>query len=127
MWATYCYDNMPRVVVTISGTIESDDDFKNFIREWLTLFESGQPFNLEFDTIKCGLINIKYAILMAYWIKRFKRRRFQNLESSKIIVANRSIIYLLRLIFFIERPIAPVEVVFIGLNGNTEKIERFMP
>jgi len=127
MWATYCYANLPRVVVTISGTIESDQDFKQFIQEWLALFEGDQPFSLEFDTINCGLINIKYAILMAYWIKRFKRRRFRNLQFSKIIVANRSIIYLLRLIFFIERPIAPVEVVFIGLNGNTEKIERFTP
>lgn len=127
MWATYCYDNMPRVVVTISGTIESEQDFKYFIREWLTLFESGQPFNLEFDTIKCGLINIKYAILMAYWIKRFKRRRFQNLQSSKIIVANRSILHLLRLIFYIERPIAPVEVVYKRNNIDMQIMERFTP
>ena len=127
MWATYCYDNMPRVVVTISGTIESDQDFKHFIREWLILFERGETFNLEFDTIKCDLINIKYAILMAYWIKRFKRRRFRNLEFSKIIVANRSILYLLRLIFFIERPIAPVEVVYKHNNTDIQTMERFFP
>tara|TARA_A100001015_G_scaffold82476_1_gene91504 strand:- start:1854 stop:2237 length:384 start_codon:yes stop_codon:yes gene_type:complete len=127
MWATYCYDDMPRVIVTISGSIESDQDFKYFIQEWISLFECGESYNLEFNTINCGLINIKYAILMAYWIKRLKRRRFQNLESSKIIVANRSILHLLRLIFYIERPIAPVEVIYKSNNTDKETIERFFP
>ena len=126
MWATYNYDNLPTVLVTLNGVIKSDDEFRVFITEWLTLFNLGDDFIFVFDTINCGLINVKYAIQMAYWIKRFKKRGYKNLKWSEIIVANRSIIYLLRLIFFIERPIAPVKIVFEKSNGLIVE-ETFRP
>ena len=126
MWATYNYDNFPTVNVTISGIIENDNDFSDFIGRWLHLFNSGAKFNFIFDTEKCGLINIKYAILMAYWIKKFKQKKYKNLENSKILVANHSIIYLLRFIFFIEKPIAPVKVVYIKNNIEISS-ENFYP
>ena len=126
MWATYNYDRLPNVYVTISGVIESDDDFSDFIERWLSLFNSGEKFNFIFDTTNCGLINIKYAVLMAYWIKKFKKKKYKNLEHSEILVANYSIVYLLRLIFFIERPIAPVKVVYIKDNVEISS-ENFYP
>lgn len=126
MWATYNYDNFPTVNVTISGIIENDNDFSDFIGRWLHLFNSGAKFNFIFHTEKCGLINIKYAILMAYWIKKFKQKKYKNLENSKILVANHSIIYLLRFIFFIEKPIAPVKVVYIKNNIEISS-ENFYP
>ena len=112
MWATYNYDNFPTVNVTISGIIENDDDFSKFIQEWLSLFRKGDEFNFYFDTLNCGLINLKYALWMALWIKRFKWNRYKNLKFSKILVSHTSVLYLLRLIFYIERPIAPVEVIY---------------
>ena len=112
MWATYNYDNFPTVNVTISGIIENDDDFSKFIQEWLSLFRKGDEFNFYFDTLNCGLINLKYALWMAIWIKRFKWNRYKNLKFSKILVSHTSVLYLLRLIFYIERPIAPVEVIY---------------
>lgn len=112
MWARYNYDNFPTVNVTISGVIENDDDFSQFIQEWLTLFTKGDDFNFYFDTLNCGLINLKYALWMAIWIKRFKWNRYKNLKFSKILVSHSSVLYLLRLIFYIERPIAPVEVIY---------------
>ena len=112
MWATYNYDNLPNVYVTISGVIESDGDFSDFIERWLSLFDRGEKFNFFFDTVNCGLIHIKYAILMAYWIKKFKKKKYKNLDYSEILVVNKSIIYLLRLIFYLEKPIAPVKVIY---------------
>ena len=112
MWATYNYDSFPTVNVTISGVIENDGEFSQFIQEWLTLFTKGDDFNFYFDTLNCGLINLKYALWMAIWIKRFKWNRYKNLKYSKILVSHSSILYLLRLIFYIERPIAPVEVMY---------------
>ena len=79
MWATYNYDNLPSVHVTISGVIENDLEFSDFIGNWLNLFNTGEKFNFIFDTVNCGLINIKYAILMAFWIKRFKKKKYKNL------------------------------------------------
>ncbi len=112
MWATYNYDNFPTVNVTISGVIENDNDFNQFIQEWLSLFIKGDDFNFYFDTLNCGLINLRYAFKMALWIKKFKLNKYNNLKFSKIIVSNRSIMYLLRLIFYIERPLAPIEVLY---------------
>ena len=127
MWATYNYDNLPTVHVTISGVIENDQEFSDFIENWLNLFNKGEKFYFIFDTVNCGLINIKYAILMAFWIKSFKKKKYNNLEYSEILVANHSIIYLLRLIFYIEKPIAPVKVIYKYINNNTIYSEDFIP
>ncbi len=112
MWATYNYDNLPTINVTISGVIENDNEFNMFIQHWIELFNSNNDFNFYFDTINCGLIHIKYAVWMAFWIKRFKWKRYKNLKFSKILVSHNSVLYLLRLIFYIEPPIAPVEVIY---------------
>ncbi len=119
MWARYNYNNFPTINVTISGVIENDEDFNQFIQEWLSLFTKGDDFNLYFDTLNCGLINLKYALWMAIWIKRFKWNRYKNLKFSKILVSHTSVLYLLRLIFYIERPIAPVEVIYKKNVGET--------
>ena len=126
MWATYNYDNFPTINVTISGVIENDEDFNQFIQKWLALFTKGEDFNFYFDTLNCGLINLKYALWMAIWIKRFKWNRYKNLKFSKILVSNSSVLYLLRLIFYIERPIAPVEVIYIKNQQETNS-EIFNP
>jgi hypothetical protein len=112
MWATYNYANFPTVYVTISGCIERPSDFTHFIDQWLQLFNNGTDYNLYFNTVNCGYINIKYAILMAHKIKQFKKKKYSNLQYSKILVANKSILILLRLIFYIESPLAPVEVYY---------------
>lgn len=123
MWATYNYANFPTVYVTISGSIESPNDFTHFIEQWLQLFKNGTDYNLYFNTVNCGYINIKYAILMAYKIRQFKKNKYTNLQFSKIAVANKSILILLRLIFYIETPLAPVEVYY--EKNNTIVCEYF--
>jgi len=125
MWAIYDYTNFPTVYVTISGSIEKPSDFTHFIDQWLKLFNSGTEFNLYFNTVNCGYINIKYAILMAYKIRQFKKNKFTNLQFSKITVANKSILILLRLIFYIEAPIAHVEVYY--EKNNIISSEHFYP
>jgi hypothetical protein len=123
MWATYDYTNFPTVYVTISGSIERTSDFTHFIDQWLQLFNNGTKFNLYFNTVNCGYINIKYAILMAYKIRQFKKNKYTNLQFSKIAVANKCILSLLRLIFYIETPLAPVEVYY--EKNNTIVCEHF--
>ena len=125
MWATYDYVNFPTVYVSISGSIESPHDFTHFIEEWIKLFNSGTAYNLYFNTVNCGYINIKYAILMAYKIRQFKKNKYTNLQFSKIKVANKSILILLRLIFYIEAPIAHVEVYYD--KNNILVSEQFYP
>jgi hypothetical protein len=124
MWATYNYANFPTIYVTISGSIERTSDFTDFIEQWLTLFNSNKDYNLYFDTVNCGYINIKYAILMAHKIKQFKKKKYSNLQFSKILVANKSILILLRVIFFIESPLAPVEVYY--KKNNNIVSEHFL-
>lgn len=126
MWATYNYNNFPTVNVTISGVIENDEDFNQFIQEWLVLFTNGDDFNFYFDTLNCGFINLKYALWMAVWIKRFKWKRYKNLKFSKILVSHHSILHLLKLIFYIEKPLAPVEVVY-KKNDQDSINEIFYP
>ena len=63
-----------------------------------------------------GVPHIKYSFKMTYFIRDLRKREYQYLQKSIIIVKNKSILRLLKFIFFIQPPVAPVYL-------TTEKIE----
>ena len=72
MWATYNYDNLPTVNVSISGVIENDEDFNRFIQEWLSLFTKGEDFNFYFGngSFEKGDAEIYYQIIRYFKPKK---------------------------------------------------------
>ena len=120
MFAKFNYTNFPIVNVDLSGIILNDEDFTNFTNNWLQLYEKQEYFQFVFDTKNAGLINIKYSIYMAFFIKMIKRKPIQYLTNSTIYVYNLYIFKLLKLIFYIEKPVAPVELI-LNLNNNIQK------
>ena len=123
MFATYDYSNIPVIKVILNGTIENDDDFNNFINEWKVLYEKEEDFEFEFDTKNAGLVNPKYCFYIALFIKDMKKRDKQYLKKSKIYVYNKYIFGLLKMIFSIQKPIAPIEIIYMDDNSNESKIE----
>jgi len=120
MWSRFNYDNFPVVNVEFNGVIENNDDFVFFINEWKKLYNEKKDFEFVFDTSGCGLINPKYSFYMAFFIKKLKKKPKQYLKKSKIYIYHKFILYLLKLIFYIESPVAPVHLVF--KQNNYEKI-----
>ena len=121
MFANYDYTNFPIVKVDISGVITSDKDFTDFTKQWLDLYDNGLNFEFVFDTKNAGLVNIKYCIYMAFFIKLLKKRKKQYLTKSTIFVYNNYIFKLFKFIFYMEPPVAPVYLY--NISNNKEKLE----
>ena len=63
-----------------------------------------------------GYVNPKYCYKMSLFISELKDMDKQYLTSTRIINVNRYLYYLLRLIFAIQKPVAPVTIVYNGEN-----------
>ena len=126
MVAVYDYTNFPIVKVDLSGNINTDDDFKNFTSQWLDLYKFKIDFEFEFDTINTGYINPIYCLYTALFIKSIKQQTPQYLKKSKIYIYNRYIFKLAKYIFYIEKPVAPVELILIN-EDNTQSIQYYYP
>ena len=125
MFAEFDKSNFPQVYVRLKGTIKSDEDFYNFSRSWLQLYRDQKNFSFIFETKECDMISIKYCIFMALFIKKLKKEKIQYLSQSSINVHNSFIYNLLKLIFYIQKPVAPVKIYLKYLNP--EKVETINP
>ena len=121
MWAEYNYSAYPLVEVNMKGTIKSDEEFDAFITEWKELYDRQTPFVFIFDTREVGWVSMRYAFKMARFIKELKKEKKQWLNMSAIIVNSWWVKILLKLIFKIESPVAPVEY---HSSPDTLDIER---
>ena len=126
MVAIYDYTNFPIIKVDLSGNINTNDDFQNFTSQWLDLYKLKQNFEFEFDTKNTGYINPIYCLYTAIFIKSIKKQNPQYLLKSKIYVYNRYIFKLAKYIFYVEKPVAPVELILIN-EDNSQSIQYFNP
>jgi hypothetical protein len=122
MFAEYNIDNLPNVFVTFSSTITDENEFDNFLLEWLNLYHKKEDFNFIFDTRRMKDINIKYAIKMSLFIKKLKKQDYHYLQKSLILVNNNKIKKLLDLVFILQSPVAPVYI----WNTNCINNEEFI-
>ena len=123
MFANYDYINFPLVKIDLSGTIKDNNDFLNFTNQWLKLYDNEITFEFIFNTYNCGLINPKYCLYTALFIKKIKQKKIQYLKKSTIYVYNKYIFHLLKIIFYIEKPVAPVEILFYDKLNNLKSKE----
>ena len=119
MVAIYDYTNFPVVFIDLSGTIKNENDFNDFVKKWLNLYEKKEYFELIFETKNISYVNPKYCIYTGLFIRSLKKKNPQYLKKSKIIIHNKFIYSLLKLIFFIESPVANVEIIY---NNKSEII-----
>ena len=111
MFSEFFYDRFPKVYVKFNGVIENEEDFNQFLRRWIQLYDNKREFTFIFDTREMGMMGVKYCKKMADFIKSIKKRDIQYLQRSIIIVKNTYIKWLLWMIFKLESPVAPVYIV----------------
>jgi|TARA_B110000858_G_scaffold198501_1_gene265824 hypothetical protein len=126
MFANYNYEKFPIINVSL-GSINNDNDFKEFTDKWLELYDRKTKFSFIFDTSRVGYIHPKYSIYMAIFIKLLKKKPIQYLESSTIYVYNNFIYNLLKLIFNIEKPVAPVTIIYNCKEKNITNEYKIYP
>ena len=111
MWADYNYSELPIIKVNLNGPLTNIDDYNDFIKKWTEIYIRKQSFSFVFDTTNCGYINVEYALKIPQHIKKLKDLETQYLEKSIIIYDSYMIQMLLKMIFNIQSPIAPVYLV----------------
>ena len=110
MWANYNYTQFPIVSVKFNNKIEKEDEFTDFLKKWILLYNDKKDFTFIFDTVDVGIPNISYCYKMTKFIRRLKKFEHQYLQKSLILVSNKYIKYLLNLIFRLQQPVATVYI-----------------
>lgn len=108
MFADYNYQYFPYVIVTFQENITHEDEFEQFLSLWIQLYQKEKDFFFIFDTSKMGFINPKYCLMMSIFIKNLRKRNYQYLQKSYIIVNNKLVERLLDMVFYLQPPVAPV-------------------
>ena len=123
MFATFNYDFWPTVIVTLESHIIDDDDYELFLKEWDDIYTKKTYFNFIFNTSKVGWVPLKYAFRMSAFIQKIRNYDPQYLKFSIIYVNSDIVNGLLKLIFSIQKPVAPVYIVD-SVNKIGEKLDE---
>ena len=124
MFANYNYDNFPVVFVSFSESINSENEFDQFLNEWLILYHNRQDFSYIFDTRNMKNISIKYAIKMTLFIKNLRKQPYHYLQKSLILVNDKHIKRLLDFVFTLQSPVAPVYLWHINSDQINEEYDK---
>lgn len=114
MFAEFNYDLYEKdsiVKIKMNNSIQDDNDFNSFLESWLQLYNLKKDFTFIFDTSNVGFIPIKYSFKMSAFIKNLKRREYQYLQKSIILVNSNIVKRMLDFIFYIQPPVAPVYII----------------
>jgi len=125
MFAEYNYDNFPIVFVSFSESITSENEFDQFLNEWLILYHNRKDFSFIFDTRNMKNISPKYAIKMTLFIKNLRKEPYHYLQKSLILVNDKHIKRLLDFVFTLQSPVAPVYLWQINSNDSENINEEY--
>ena len=108
MFCVYDYSKFPIVKVTFDGIIYNESDFALFTGQWKALYRDKRKFKFIFDMEGMGLINPYWSYRVASFISELKKEPIQYLEQSTIINVKSYVSYLLKIVFTVQSPVAPV-------------------
>lgn len=114
MFAFFDDEKFPQIFVTFNSNI-NDDSWEKFTNTWESYDARKENYTFIFDTSGLGIHLIKYAWKMISFIENLKKRKktHNNVFLSKsIIVCNCSYkMFLLKQIFYFQKPVAPVYII----------------
>ena len=111
MFSKFTEKDFPRVNVKFSRTVKDNEDFNNFLNNWLKIYDKKEDFYFIMDTNDTGYVPIKYCLEMSNFINEIRRNEIRYLKFSIIIVSNTLISYLLKVVFMVSPPLAPLYIV----------------
>ena len=123
MSAVYDYSQFPIVNVTINNNPVNDIIFEKFKNDWLECFKYDKPWIFIFNTLNVGTVPVKYILKIATFVKKIKNNPQNKLERSIIITTNKNVNLLLRMVFNITAPSAPLHIL---QNNEPEYIDSIL-
>lgn len=125
MFAEFDESMFPTIKVILHEGPNNDTDYDSFIHKWLELYDNQKDFTFLFDTTNMKNPSFKYALKMPFFIKTLKKREYQYLQKSIILINDNKIMFMLDFIFAVQKPVAPVFIYNIN-NGNHDNIDDIM-
>jgi len=117
MFANFDLNQFPLVKVSFETSVKDENDFDDFLTQWLCVNSQQKPYSLFFDTTNIGIMNPKYAIRAGSFIKELKKQKPTYIQYSIIVVNHKYIRYLLDFVMSYQKPSAPVYIVDNLENG----------
>ena len=111
MFADFDMADFPLVKVIMNGKPESDEEFQSFLNEWSTLYDKSDDFTFIFYTEHVSNPDIKYSIKMSQYIKNLRKRDYQYLQKSIILIKSNKVRWMLDFIFSVQPPVADVYLI----------------
>ena len=123
MFYEYDKSSFPLVKVKIVG-IPTNEEFDNFLREWLQLYEEQKDFSFLFDIRELGNVSLKYCVKMSLFIYKLRKKEYQYLQKSVIILNDNRVKRLVDFIFAIQPPVADV-FILMNQTDSLKDLEHF--
>ena len=123
MFYEYDKSSFPLVKVNIVG-IPTNEEFDNFLREWLQLYEEQKDFSFLFDIRELGNVSLKYCVKMSLFIYKLRKKEYQYLQKSVIILNDNRVKRLVDFIFAIQPPVADV-FILMNQTDSLKDLEHF--
>lgn len=123
MFYEYDKSSFPLVKVNIVG-IPTNEEFDNFLREWLQLYEEQNDFSFLFDIRELGNVSLKYCVKMSLFIYKLRKKEYQYLQKSVIILNDNRVKRLVDFIFAIQPPVADV-FILMNQTDSLKDLEHF--
>ena len=127
MWGEFDMSEFPIVWVKLGKNL-NDQDWEQFKKDWLACYDDGREFAMIFDTSNVGWVSPKYAFRMASFIDELRRTERINgkqlLRQSFIQCDSTYIRMLLKTIFAINKPVAPVSILPVEKLGV--QLQKFL-
>ena len=120
------FDKMkwPLVKITLTGNIDTEEDFNVFLHSWENLYLQEEPFTLLFDATNFGMISIYYSVKMTFFIKKLKKKKPQFLSQSLILLKGKWLRFLVNLQN--EEPVDLIEY-YEKISTSSELFAKFLP
>ena len=126
MFSTFDKSTFPIIKVTLDGEPESDTDFQLFLDQWLELYDDKKDFIFFFNTENVRSPPLKYCLKMSYFIKELRKKEYQYLQKSILLINSNKVKWLLDLIFLIQPPVAPVYIYHIDNRHEQTSREKLI-
>lgn len=123
MFYEYDKSSFPLVKVKIVG-IPTNEEFDGFLREWLQLYEEQKDFSFLFDIRELGNVSLKYCVKMSLFIYKLRKKEYQYLQKSVIILNDNRVKRLVDFIFAIQPPVADV-FILMNQTDSLKDLEHF--
>jgi len=102
-----------KLTIIFNENVNDIEGFEKFCDLWLTMYHRKKNFSFYIDTSAISYINPEFALKTRSFIKYLKERDedMQFLKKSIIIISSDLVRNVFKIIFSIQRPVAPVYLV----------------